>query len=215
MIRSSAFKMSLAALLACAAAAAPAAPDASPVREPEEQVLYSQLDSLTGESIVSQNFEPQFDAYDNQAADDFVVPQGERWTLRKVEVAGRYYDGAGPANSKNVTIYESSFGLPGRVIASFDRIAGGDDGTGNFGVKLPTPVKLKPGHYWISVQVNMHFVPKGEWFWLLRTPKVGRGAVWRNPGESWYACPDYTPAPHCGWTQGGLAFQLLGTSSTR
>ena len=39
-------------------------------------ILYDQTDNDSGLATSSQNFEAAFDAFDNQAADDFVVPGG-------------------------------------------------------------------------------------------------------------------------------------------
>src|SRR5262245_49231135 len=53
-------------------------------------VLYDQYDNpgLTGTS--SQVFGPNVNYYDDQAADDFVVPGGQVWTVDLVEVEGTY-----------------------------------------------------------------------------------------------------------------------------
>src|SRR5438874_2268609 len=50
----------------------------SPPARPAD-VLYDQYNVAGGNSITSQNFEPDYDAYDAQAADDFVVPTGQTW----------------------------------------------------------------------------------------------------------------------------------------
>lgn len=44
---------------------------------PSEAVLYEQMSGVGANALSSQNFEASNDAYDNQAADDFVVPSGE------------------------------------------------------------------------------------------------------------------------------------------
>jgi len=51
-------------------------------------VLYSQLDSPTTDAAVSQNFEADFDAFDSELADDFVVPAGGGWAVDTVSVVG-------------------------------------------------------------------------------------------------------------------------------
>src|SRR5262245_60984616 len=70
--------------------------------------LYNQNDDDNGVGIVSQNFETSLDAYDAQAADDFVVPDGHSWQVKEVDVTGVYFNGPGPAVSENVTFYKSS-----------------------------------------------------------------------------------------------------------
>ena len=37
-------------------------------------------------SLTSQDFETAFDAYDNQGADDFMVPAGETWNIESIDV---------------------------------------------------------------------------------------------------------------------------------
>ncbi|QKJ99904.1 MAG: hypothetical protein HND40_10205 [Ignavibacteriota bacterium] len=39
------------------------------------------------------NFEASNDAYDNQAADDFVYSSGETWSITSMEIIGAYWNG--------------------------------------------------------------------------------------------------------------------------
>src|SRR5262245_45666219 len=60
-------------------------------RATEQDLLWDQFDDagdLAG--WTAQNFEVAFDAYDNEIADDFVVPTGESWTIEQILVAGIY-----------------------------------------------------------------------------------------------------------------------------
>lgn len=150
------------------------------------RVLYDQSGGDDGSVIVSQNFESDFDIYDSQAADDFTVPAGQKWTIQEVDVAGAYFNGPGqgPAVSENVYFYKDAKGLPGKLLkkGSFT-VNGADDGFGNFAIDLGKKgIKLGPGKYWVSVQVNMDST-SGEWGWALRTPIAGSEAVWQNPGD--------------------------------
>lgn len=45
------------------------------------EVLFNNIDETSPQSINSQNFNPSNDAFDAMAADDFVVPAGETWTI--------------------------------------------------------------------------------------------------------------------------------------
>src|SRR5437763_8368480 len=58
---------------------------------PRLVTLYDQNSDDTGESINSQNFESSFDAYDDQAADDFLVPSSHVWAIKEVDVTGVYF----------------------------------------------------------------------------------------------------------------------------
>ena len=81
-------------------------------------ILYDQYDNAGTDATSSQNFEAEFDIYDDFAADDFIVPGGQTWNISEVDVLGRYANGAGPANSFNVFIYQDSGGLPGTLVYS-------------------------------------------------------------------------------------------------
>ena len=175
-------------------------------------VLYDQTASDSGNGIVSQNFESTFDAYDNQAADDFVVPAGKSWTIKEIDVPGAYFNGVGPAVSQNVTIYSDKKGLPGKVVATFADVAGADNGTGSFKIKLPKKVKLTAGTYWVSVQANMDFAVGGEWAWENQTTTEGKGAAWQNPGDGFGSgCTKYAAESKCiPDSPGDHMFKLIG-----
>src|SRR5207249_5718078 len=52
-------------------------------------ILYDQYDNATTNppvDITSQDFVSALDQYDNQAADDFVVPSGQTWNVTEVDV---------------------------------------------------------------------------------------------------------------------------------
>jgi len=54
-------------------------------------ILYDQYDNATLNApvdITSQDFEPADDAFDAQAADDFVVPGGQTWNVSEVDIMG-------------------------------------------------------------------------------------------------------------------------------
>src|SRR5262245_40735518 len=61
---------------------APAAPNV---------VLYDQYDNAGLNATGSQDFEAAYDAFDDFAADDFVVPSGETWNVDEVDVQGGYF----------------------------------------------------------------------------------------------------------------------------
>ena len=86
-----------------------------PAPDSTQTILYDQTDNPAANSTVSQNFEAANDAFDNQLADDFVVPAGG-WTIGQVNVLGVYFNGPGPATSVNVFFYADAAGLPGAVV---------------------------------------------------------------------------------------------------
>src|SRR6266480_1798512 len=155
-----------------------------PAPDATQTVLYDQTDMPAANATVSQNFETANDAFDNQLADDFVVPAGG-WTIGQVNVGGVYFNGPGPATSVNVTFYDDAGGLPGAAHAggtySMIAITSGA-ATGAFNICLPTPLTLAAGHYWVSVQANLNFTPGGEWGWTDRVVTSNSPAAWQNPG---------------------------------
>ena len=144
-------------------------------------VLYDQYDNPGTNSTSSQNFEASFDAYDDMLADDFVVPGGQTWNINQVDVAGVYYNGAGPAASVNLTFYDDASTLPGSAVATRNDLSATDTG-GSFTIPIPSPVVLGQGTYWVSAQVNMDFSVGGQWGWTDRTVQSNSGAAWINPG---------------------------------
>lgn len=93
---------------AAARSSAPRAPAAPAV------VLYDQYDTQAASDITSQDFEVALDGFDSFAADDFVVPSGQSWSITGVDVDGEYTTGGGPAASVNVFFYTNGVGsLPG------------------------------------------------------------------------------------------------------
>src|SRR5439155_24828468 len=94
--------------------ARPASPPASPTtsssstgpRASTAAVLYDQYNNTASLDVTSQNFEAAYDAYDDEAADDFVVPAGQSWQISRVDVDGEY--NTGPADSVNVRIYQDA-----------------------------------------------------------------------------------------------------------
>jgi hypothetical protein len=149
-------------------------------------VLYSQLDGANGDGTTAQNFEVAFDAFDNQLADDFVVPGGPGWLIREILLDGIYFNGAGPAVSVNIWIHGNAAGDLPTAAPIHTRLAQAYvdvTGLGDF-VVTPSPALpcLAPGRYWLVVQINMDFGVGGQWGWGNRIPTSNAGAAWQNPG---------------------------------
>ncbi len=145
-------------------------------------LLYSQNDNLSASSTTSQNFEAANNAFDNELADDFVVPAGG-WAINEIAVTGAYFNGPGPAPTVHVAFYNNSGTLPGAAIAACDYPAIVPvDTVGSFSMTLAPVCALAPGTYWVSVVANMDFAPNGQWGWTDRTVTSNSPAAWRNPG---------------------------------
>ena len=150
---------------------------------PTEAVLFDQTAGVGTNSLTSQNFETANDAFDNQGADDFVVPAGETWYIDSVNVLGAYYNGVGPAPSVNVWFYVNNAGFPNSVPFASVLAASlsNPNGLGAFTVSFASPVVLPEGSYWISIQVNMDFGAGGQWGWTEHT-SFNTESAWQNPG---------------------------------
>ncbi|MEW5988930.1 MAG: hypothetical protein AB1791_20080 [Chloroflexota bacterium] len=121
-------------------------------------------------SITSQEFEAGFSTFDNQAADDFVVPAGETWTIGTVYVGGVYFNGAGPTPLVDVYFYNDSSGLPGIEVYANTNSAAFTDAGGSLTIDLSgSPAVLTSGTYWVSVRADMDFATGGQWGWTERT----------------------------------------------
>ena len=175
-------------------------------------ILYDQTDNPGAAAINSQNFEAANDAFDNQAADDFVATGN--WIVTTVEVGGVYFNGPGPAASVNVWFYADAAGLPGTEVYSALAVVPVDT-AGSFVITLPVAAVLAPGTYWVSVQANQDFTPFGQWGWTERTVASNSPSAWRNPGGGFGTpCTSWgARVGTCGvGTQPDLIFRLQGTS---
>jgi uncharacterized repeat protein (TIGR01451 family) len=140
-----------------------------------------------------------------ECADDFVVPVDQKWDLRYVLVDGAYliFD-KGPADAVNLVFYADAAGLPGAAIHTFNGltpVAGLD--SGDFVLQITSPVVLAPGRYWVSVQADMPFFHKGQWFWQVRHQSTELERVFRNPDDFFHTgCTDFDQASDCGFLVG-------------
>lgn len=172
---------------------------------------YQQLDDDNGTGVVSQNFESKYDQYDSRGADDFYLSSSCQ--VRRVDVAGEYAGGSGPAKSANVTFYRDFNGAPGGVISNQPNLSVIGDGTGSFKITLDTGVGLTQGRYFVSVQINLNYDRGGEWLWRTNNYKRGFAAYWRDQGDGFgTGCVHYTKLSKCisGGQGPDFAFALAG-----
>ena len=183
------------------------------------KTLYSQ-NSNFGYAIISQNFSSSFSAtYDAEAADDFVVPKGQVWSIKGVDVTGAYFSGSGPATSEVITFYFDNSNKPGKPLGKSQTV-NCTDGAGSFACALNRPIKLDNSagktraRYWVSVVVNMAFTAGGEWGWLANTVTHNDPGKWQNPGDGFGSgCTRWTDTSTCIPTAGSddFAFDLKGS----
>jgi len=182
---------------------------------PPSNVLWNQNSNSAGYYLDSQNFTSGSSQYNDQGADDFVVPTGVHWRITEVDVTAEYEDGSGPATSENVIFYKNKNGMPGAPVTNGTFTDLNGTGGPNFAIVLPgRGIRLKPGRYWVSVIANMDFYSGGLWAWGESSVENGKLAMWQNPGRGWGICPTWNPIENC---QGGASgpdfmFELKGKS---
>jgi hypothetical protein len=176
-------------------------------------VLYDQYNNAGQTGTSSQVFGPAVDYYDDQAADDFVVPNGQVWTIDLVEVDGSYDVFGGPAVSVNVYFYIDDFSLPATpIITQTDLLYTPGPTKGSLVVPIK-PVALPAGTYWLSVQVNQDYLEDLQWYWTDRIVMSNHAAAWRNPLDGFgTGCVDWGSRIKCSGhsTEPDQVFRLSG-----
>ena len=180
-------------------------------------VLYDQTANVNA-NATSQNFEAAYNAYDNQAADDFVVTAGSGWNVTTVFAPGTYSTTHGTPASMRVTFFADAGGFPGATICDFPALAFTEAPTGAFTIALPGGCVLSAGTKWVSVVANLNFGGGGgQWFWSTRTVLTGNPSRWQNPGGGFNTgCSTWGTRTTClsGQTDPDMAFRLDGGIAT-
>jgi hypothetical protein len=180
-------------------------------------VLYDQTSGLTSGGTIDQDFETIYDAYDAQAADDFVVPAGQVWSITRFNTVGFWNGGAGPATSVNVGVYTAVGNAPATAVCTYTGLVPVET-AGSYQINFPTACKVTScagGRYWISIQTTADFLSVGAHYWRRRLPIAGLPGVWENPGDGFgTGCTTWSPNAACGIAAEDFAFSLEGTSTT-
>lgn len=176
--------------------------------------LYDQTDNASLSSTTAQNFSSSYDSYDNEAADDFVVPAGG-WNISALNLATTTQPGFTGATTATVNIYPDAAGVPAVAPSCSYASAPTVVAATTSAITLPTSCSLGAGTYWVGVSFNLNFVPDGQIFWTNRTVGSFSDAVWRNPGDAFgTGCVNWGTLPVCGVGGGAdpaYSFQVLGT----
>jgi hypothetical protein len=187
---------------------------APPAPQAPQVILYDQYDNAGTNATSSQDFEVSLDAFDDELADDFVVPGGQSWSVESIDADGVYFNGFGPAQNFNVRFYNNAGGLPGALVASRIGSTYVQGGT-TFSITLSPAVSLAAGTYWVSVQARQDFTPAGQWGWTDRTVQSNSAAAWQNPGGGFGVCTTWGQrGATCGIDNGvpDQVFRLNGTT---
>lgn len=181
-----------------------------PYPKQPQVVLYDQYNNASPIGTLSTAF-TDVPLFSSDLADDFVVPAGETWNVQSIDADGLIL-GPGPINSFNVFFYADNSGLPGTQVYSAMNQPFSVSGS-TFTVNLPSLAVLAAGTYWVEIQANMMFIPKGAWIWTDRTLQSNQGAAWQNPGGGFGTCPTWARKITCIPVTGGpdQVFRLNGT----
>ena len=186
-------KMSLRVALSATNGVAEAQNSISPVPGATALELWDQYNNAGAAVTLSATFTDS-PSFNSDLADDFVVPIGQAWQVRWIDVDGAYFNGSGPANSFNVFFYYDNDGFPGMQVWSRTILGDWHQNGSTFTINLPTccwPI-LYPGTYWVEIQANMTAMCCGEWGWTNRTVANVNAAVWQNPSGSFGACQSWS-----------------------
>ena len=180
----------------------------APYHAPQGGVLLDQTGQFSGQGWTSQDFEAAFNAYDNQGADDFVVP-APGWSINEVVAPG--FNQGIPVPAMNIQFFSNGAGIPGAVICNYANIPTIDDGLGNTNTVLPAPCVLPAGTHWVSVQARMDFGTSGQWFWGGSLSANGAPGKWQNPGGGFGTpCTTWGDLSSCIAGDNEWAWQLMG-----
>ena len=174
-------------------------------------ILYDQTASPSTNGTTFQNFSAANDGYDNEAADDFVVPAAG-WTLSSINLLASTSAGFTGATTASVTIYPDAAGLPGATPACSYAAAPAVIGATDAAITLPSTCSLAAGTYWLGISVALDYTPNGQIYWTAQTVATGNDAVWQNPGDGFgTGCTTWGPLATCLATADpDQSFQLLG-----
>lgn len=176
-------------------------------------VLFDQTANPSTNGTPVQNFSSSYDAYDNEAADDFVVP-ASGWTISTINMATSLTTAFTGAASTAVNFYPDVAGAPGTTAACSSPVSPSVVTAASTVVTLSTPCSLAAGTYWVAVSVDFNFAAQGQIYWSNQVTGTGNPNLWRNPGDGFASgCTDWGTLAACGVGGGvdtGYTFQLLG-----
>ena len=155
------------------------APAQTPMHAPKTALCGTSFGSAppTHNGIIAWN-DTSATGFNNAGGADFTCGGTTKTKIKEVDVKG--YNAPANPEQYNVTIYKNS-GANGsdepndaKVKCAYTGISA--EGGGSYPqdvlshIKLPTACKVKPGHYWVSVQNNDS---AGPWYWEIQSAQSG------------------------------------------
>ena len=158
-------------------------------------VLYDQYDNIGANSTSSQNFEASFDIYDDELADDFVVPSGDTWNINQVDAAGRLLQRRRAGSEREPALLRQRRRPAGRERRHADRP--GHDRLGRL-VRRPDPLACRPGPgHLLGLGAGEHGLQHRRAVGLYRPHRpVGRRSCLAEPGRRLRRLPELGCARH-------------------
>lgn len=161
--------------------------------------------------IVSQIFsDPGDDVFDSAGAQQ-VTPMARTCKITTVQVVAGYFNGAGPANSFEVTFSRVGHGVPTRVLSTqtLDYVVTNEDVfTFRLGSGGP-PTWHRSRSLAVTVRADMAFASGGEWGWHTSTNSANTPATWENPGDGFATgCTTWQPMQSCFSVKQGPSFMV-------
>jgi hypothetical protein len=170
-------------------------------------VLYDQYDNDLNNGIVSANRtdSPPLSA---EAADNFVVPGGQTWTVTEVDIRSPL--GFTAPTSFAVNFYlDNGSGFPGTQVYTSSGLA--VTGNPDYIITLTVPAVLTSGTYWVSA---VGTITGTNWYWEGRSITNNTySTAWRNPGGGYGTpCTDWGRLTTCiGINWPDQMFRIVGT----
>lgn len=148
--------------------------------------------------------------------DDFVVPAGEKWIVRRFELNGVWnIEPPGTGEAMQLSLYENieveGEGVPGALLFTFKTTNLTEETTGEFLFERPVvracvdvkPIAIPAGHYWLDMQMQ------GSDYFL-------QGMInWNVLSPVWLRYDDFPPVPRRGDSFFGVnydsCFSLYGS----
>ena len=183
--------------------------------------LYNQMNPIGFNSMNSQFFtDPGNASMTCIAADDFIVPSGDTWGVRYIDIIGAYFNYMGASvDALNIRFYNNNSGVPGVELSSFlnytdfnEVLVDATTNTFKYEIMLPAVQNFTSGHYWISVQAISDNTITGQWGWYTHAGiTIDQEFMWKNPADgSGWGYTDWTAASMLIWSDFNLAFALYG-----
>ena len=157
-----------------------------------EPIVYEQNDVAT--SYTPSQFFLDFDGL-GQTADDFMIPDGEEWTIERIMAFGSTQSNPTLTNA-TIVIYKDHNGLPGDEVYNSGEITPiSEPEDQNLNLLLPEPFTISNGTYWISIYANLAFFPYGtQWFWSSQTSNIRKESHLKDPFDLYgVGASDWTP----------------------